>query len=552
MLGEIAGVNATAARTASPLAVGWWTGTGLMLALAIAAVGGAAAATTFRAFDLDRFFVPKELALHVAALFMAVTLAWRDGPRRRSRVDVVLLAWLAASVVSAVFATSWWLAVRALAVSLSGAMVFWAAASLQEAGRSRGVGRVLALAATVAAASSLAQAYGISSDMFSLNRAPGGLLGNRNFVAHVAAMALPLLAWLAATTQSARGGVIGALALLISAAALVLSRSRAAWLSIAIWLAVAAVAVWRSRDVAKATVTPRRVRSIAVGVVAGVILALIVPNSLDWRSDSPYLDSVKGVVNFREGSGAGRVRQYTNSLALASAHPLVGVGPGNWAAEYPTVAGRNDPSLSDATGMASNPWPSSDWVAAVAERGVPAALALVTLSLLLLWQAWLGWRDPLGSASERLAALAGGSVVLIAAIEGMFDAVSLLALPSVIVFGAAGALIPPHTGSLRKARSARARIYITGAAAVLWLGIVAISVAKIEAMKLYTRGTVSAAQTAARLDPGSYRVQMHAAELLADRGLCREAYHKAMAARGLFPHATGPKAILARCAGAER
>lgn len=540
------------ATTAPSATAGGWNGTVLVFALVIAGLGGAAAAVTFRSFDLDRFFVPKELALHVAALLIAVTLARRDGPRSRTRVDVVLVAWLTASIASAVFATSHWLAIRALAISLSSAMVFWAASSLREAGRSRAVARILALAATVAAASALAQAYGLSADLFSTNRAPGGLLGNRNFVAHVAAMSLPLLVWLTATTRSTGAGVLGGLALLVNAAALVLSRSRAAWLSLAIWLAVTAIAAWRLREVARDTVAPRRARAVVVGLTAGVVLAVVVPNTLDWRSDSPYLDSVKGVVNYREGSGAGRVRQYANSLKLARAHPLLGVGPGNWPAEYPVVASRNDPSLSDATGMASNPWPSSDWVAAVAERGVPATVALLALTMLLLRQSWRGWRDATRGSYDRLAALAGGSVVLIGAIEGMFDAVSLLALPSVIVLGAAAALIPPGPSTPVRVRSPVQRAYITSTAATVWLVLVAMTAAKVEAMRLYSKGTLAAVQSAARYDPGSYRVQMHAAELLAARGLCRQAFHNAAAARDLFPHATAPQAILARCAGSSK
>ena len=173
------------------------------------------------------------------------------------------------------------------------------------------------------------------------------------------------------------------------------------------------------------------------------VAAVAVPNTLDWKSDSPYLDSVRGVVNYQEGSGAGRLKQYTNSLRMTRAHPVLGVGPGNWAAEYPAFAPRTDPSISDATGMTANPWPSSDWVAAISERGVPAFMALVLLVLALLWHGWRGWSDAVFSSRERIGALAGASVVLIGAIQGLFDAVTLLALPAIVLWGTAGALVPP-------------------------------------------------------------------------------------------------------------
>ncbi|HVZ49014.1 MAG TPA: O-antigen ligase family protein [Gemmatimonadaceae bacterium] len=527
--------------------------TPLVLAFAVAAVGGAVAAVSFRAFDLDRFFVPKELALHVAALMIVVPLTRRRAPAPWTRADLALAAWLAVSAASAVLATSGWLAARALALSLSAAMIFWAGPSLYDAGRARGVAALLAVAATLAAGSSLAQAYGVSVDLFSANRAPGGLLGNRNFVAHVAAMGLPLLVWLTATARSAGGGVVGALALLVNAAALVLSRTRAAWLALAIWLPLVAFAVWRHglpRDPGRPAVAPRGARAIVAGIAGGIVIAVAIPNTLDWRSDSPYLDSVRGVVNYREGSGAGRLRQYANSLKLTRAHPLLGVGPGNWASEYPAVASRNDPSISDATGMASNPWPSSDWVAAMAERGVPAALALAAFVLLLLRQAWRTWRAPERASHERLAALAGGSVVLIGAVEGMFDAVSLLALPSVMLFAAAGALIPRGTAVATRAAATRApatRAVLTAAAAVCWLAIVAMTAARLDAMRRYAQGTAASVRMAAALDPGSYRIQMRAADIAAARGDCKAATRYATAARGLFPHAAAPQAILARC-----
>lgn len=526
-------------------------GTFLLLgAVVVAAIGGAAGVTTHRAFELDRFFVPKELALHVGALLAVVALGLRRGPREWHLPDLALVVWLACTAAATLGATSGWHASRALAVTASSAMLYWAAAELRAAGLSRATGAVVAIGAVVAAGSSLAQAYGVDSGFFSANRAPGGFLGNRNFVAHVAAMTLPLLIWLTATSRAAVGISLGVVGMLANMTVLVLSRTRAAWLALAVSTVVAAAVAFASRDVARAATVPRRGRLIVGTIVVGVIAALIVPNSLDWRSDSPYLDSVKGVVNYRAGSGAGRLVQYSNSLKLTRAHPLLGVGPGNWAAEYPTVADRNDPSLSDATGMASNPWPSSDWVAALSERGIPAALAFAAFAAILLLNAWRGWRDSVYASRDRLAALAGGSVVLVAALEGMFDAVSLLAYPSVCIAVAAGALIPAGRTRFVTHGTPRQRGYLTAVAAAVWLVFVAMSVGKIEAMRQYSTGTLAGVRRAAALDPESYRLQMRAAEMLAQRGNCRLAFHNATAAYKLFPHSTAAAALVARCSGA--
>lgn len=531
------------ARSLGPTAT-----TAVVAALGMAAVAAALGVVTFKAFELDRFFVPKELALHVGALVAAITLAARAGDRTWGRADLAMAAWVACSVASAVLATSGYHAWRAVGITLSGAVVFWAAAALRRAGHERSLVRLLATAATVAVGIALADAYGVNSDFFSVNRAPGGTLGNRNFVAHVAALALPVLVWLSATARSSARALIGAAAILMATAALVLSRTRAAWLALAVWGALMLPVAWRHRTVLVTAAPPGRWRVLGMALVAGIGVAIAVPNTLDWKSDSPYLDSVRGVVNYQEGSGAGRLKQYTNSLKMTRAHPVLGVGPGNWAAEYPAFAPRSDPSISDATGMTANPWPSSDWVAAISERGVPAFLALVTLVLVLLWHASRGWFDAVQPSRERLGALAGGSVVLIGAIQGLFDAVTLLALPAILVWGVAGALVPPGA-TLRTTSMTPSMRRVSALAAVLvWGALVATSARKIEAMRLYTKGSYESVRSAAAWDPGSYRIQLRAAEIQADRGCCRLAYHNAMRAVSLFPHSAQAQRLAARCA----
>ncbi|MDA1080538.1 MAG: O-antigen ligase family protein [Gemmatimonadetes bacterium] len=549
--GDIPRVDAQAAAESSDPPSRWGSAA-LVLAFWLAALAASGAVAPFRSFELDRFFVPKELALHCGALVVALVLTARRGDRRYTLADLALGAWLIWSVVSALLATSGWHAARALAISLSAGAVFWGATALRADGRARQVVLALAAASAIAVASALAQAYGYGNDLFAANRAPGGLLGNRNFIAHVAAMALPLFVFLAATSRSSLGSLIGAAAILASSAALVLSRSRAAWLALAVWLLIAVPVAWQGRGVIKTAMAPRRGLLLAGALATGLLLALVLPNALDWRSDSPYLDSVRGVVNYRDGSGAGRLKQYTNSLKIARANPVVGVGPGNWAAEYPGFAVKPDPSISESSGMTANPWPSSDWVAAIAERGIPAALAMATLLIVLLMNAWRGWRDSVFPSAERFGALAGGSAVLIGVVEGGLDAVSLLAFPSIILWGAAGAMIPAGRAMTTRRFSPRARAYLLGATAIVWTGIVAMTAGKLEAMRLYSCSTLESVRAAATYDPGSYRIQMRAAELLAERGMCRLAYHNAMAARGLFPRAAAPEAVLAKCAGSTR
>jgi hypothetical protein len=389
--------------------------------LVVLALGAGAAACVmvvfpYRSFDLDRFIAPKELALHAAALVAGVLAITATRRLSLTRADAALIAWLALSALSAFFATNHWLAYRALSLSVSGAAVFWSARFVASAGLGPALARILALVVVLGAITALAQAYGVTLEFATLNRAPGGTYGNRNFTAHLTAAAVPLLLWCIANARGKLGAIFWTAALTACAAALVLSRTRAAWLALAVSAVIGALVAMLGPALGEEGVVRRRMTKSMVAVVVGVLLALAVPNSLDWRSDSPYLDSMKGVVDFREGSGRGRVAQYVNSTTMAVAHPLVGVGPGNWPVIYPRYAPPRDPSLSEATGMASNAWPSSDWVAALSERGVPAFLALVAFVALVLGSA-LAARYSLVRAASGLR-LAGGGVVLIAALEG--------------------------------------------------------------------------------------------------------------------------------------
>lgn len=227
-------------------------------AIGLAAFGGALGVVTYRSFDLDRFFVPKELALHAGALIIVTTLAARTAKRGLSRSDLALGAWLGLSIVSAIFATSGWHAIRALSLTLSAGVLFWGARALRESGRSRQAALLLGAAATVASLTSLAQAYGIEVNLFAANRAPGGTLGNRNFIAHIAAMGLPILLWLSATARSSPRALGGAFAILVLTAALVLSRTRAAWLALVVWGVIALPVVWKGRATIAAALVPRR------------------------------------------------------------------------------------------------------------------------------------------------------------------------------------------------------------------------------------------------------------------------------------------------------
>src|ERR1044071_7175821 len=91
-----------------------------LVLLSVAAVAIVLAAAPYKTFDLDRYFVPKELVLNTSALIAAWLCISRCQCATLSLVDVLLAAFLVTGVVSAIFAPNLWVAERALAISFSG------------------------------------------------------------------------------------------------------------------------------------------------------------------------------------------------------------------------------------------------------------------------------------------------------------------------------------------------------------------------------------------------------------------------------------------------
>jgi O-antigen ligase len=515
--------------------------------LQVGAIAVVLAAAPYKAFDLDRFFIPKELVLHATALLAALLCLSRARRVGLSRVDQLIGLFLALGVLSALFATNWWLAGRAVAISLSGAACFWSARSIARAGLARPLLTALALAAIIGAITALLQAYGARTEYVSLNRAPGGTFGNRNFMAHLCVIAMPALVLVATTAPTRRAFGWWGAGLAIISAALILSRSRAAWLAIlvgtAVMLVFAVVALGRGRG----SLRLGRLFALPLAAVVGAALALVLPNTLDWRSDSPYMDTARSVVNYKQGSGAGRLVQYGNTLRMSLHHPVFGVGPGNWAVVYPRFAGEDDPSLAD-DGMTSNPWPSSDWMTFVSERGL-AAFVLLGLAMMALLADGLRAVRAGPTPEDRLTACTLLGTLTVLVIVGTFDAVLLLPVPALVAWSLLGALSPPSRE--RKVITLSLPLRALALLIVAALGGLALvrSAAQLGAMSIFSTTTrTTQLERASTLDPGSYRIQVRLADGYARRGSCARVRSHANAAHQLFPNAPQPKRLLRDCA----
>ena len=538
---------------------------GLLASILI--VGGfavALAGVTSSLFDLDRHAVPKELALHSTALLVLFHVF---ADRRRIEiglVGVLLIAYVAWSGLSSVSAENHWLALRALGITVSGVILFGAARRAAKDGGGPIIAAGLCAAAVLAAALGALQAYGLDWAWLSSGRPPSGTFGNRNFLAHLLAIATPVLAVL--TLRARRGGWVPGLAgLAIITGAIVLTRSRAAWLGLAFGLAVTFLALVLSRGIMRGPAAPAvaapdtrmrarapRVAWLAAAIGGGALLAVLLPNRLDWRSDSPYSETLTGLANYREGSGRGRLIQFGNTLEMVRSAPVLGTGPGNWFVHYPRVTSPGDPAFAGNDPIPTNPWPSSDWVAFLAERGIVGVLLLAGAGIAAMITALRRLRPgtPPGE-TDRLAALSAAALsgmLAVAVVTGLFDAVLVLAAPTYFVFCLMGVLLPATRAVVSRNVSPKAGRALFAGASVLVLVLVVTSAGRLAAIRIAGDGRDRAAvERALRFDPGNHRLHL----ILARRGACRTRVPHARAAAALMPYHSAPAAALRAC-GAPR
>ena len=225
---------------------------------------------------------------------------------------------------------------------------------------------------------------------------------------------------------------------------------------------------------------------------------------------------------------------------------LLGVGPGNWPVEYVRFAPSGDRSLTD-DGMTANPWPSSDWVAFISERGFVPTLALFAVFVILFFTALRRWGDLLNPEAVLAQCVLAGTVVATMVVSA-FDVVLVLAAPAFLVWSILGATSGIRRGA-REVSMSPAWLGVAAAALVFaTLVAAARSVTETIAMTAVGRGGVTAGWvTGATWDPGNYRINLRVAELYSRRGRCSAARSYAHQAVSLFPHSPEAKRVARNC-----
>jgi O-antigen ligase len=157
----------------------------------------------------------------------------------------------------------------------------------------------------------------------------------------------------------------------------------------------------------------------------GIAAALYTPSHLHWRQATPYGQSLSRVTDTDHGSGKGRLLQWQSSLPMFTTHPLLGIGPAQWAYHYPKLATEKDPTLDRDAWSPTARLASNDGLTWLYERGL---LGFASATLVLCFTFVSLWKR----AGTRVSALATLTALLVAStldvVLRLAPAVAVLAL----------------------------------------------------------------------------------------------------------------------------
>jgi hypothetical protein len=205
-----------------------------------------------------------------------------------------------------------------------------------------------------------------------------------------------------------------------------------------------------------------------------------------------------------------------------------------------------DPSFDADDDIPTNPWPSSDWMAMLAERGLPATLLLFAVGGSIALGAWARVRSG-GRGPPAVGDLTTVATLIALFVVGAFDAVLLLPAPAFFAWTAIGALATSARPIREVILTPRGRRRLTIAAAVVGGVLLLHSISQVAAMVLAGSRSRERLELAAKVDPASYRIHMLLATAWRAGGRCDRARPHAERARELFPNHPAPNVVLRAC-----
>jgi hypothetical protein len=258
----------------------------------------------------------------------------------------------------------------------------------------------IAVLASMAALLALIEIHGFDLP-WAHDRRPQSAFGNRNFLAHYLAMALPSIVTL--ETKTRRSLILRSVAISLCVTVLAQTRCRSAWIA----LGVAFTCVVCAQGL------PKNWREHGFTVVAaglGLLLSFA-PNRLAFHGS--ILDSASRVAEIASGSGAGRIAQWGVAGALFVRAPLSGTGLGSW---LHAVHGR--PDLRAIIPGPVGTTPNSDLARGLVEGGAPLVGIMLAL---LVWSVLPLGRAPPRSESTASSLHAATATAIVAAVLAWGD-----------------------------------------------------------------------------------------------------------------------------------
>ena len=226
---------------------------------------------------------------------------------------------------------------------------------------------------------------------------PVSTLGNPNFVAHYLELLIPLILALLAVRRRPWEQTLLWVALILTMAHLLVAASRAGWLALAVGLTF-----WFWPRLAFAR---RRLHQLLVGALAALLLSAPLGLVLDSapsgdgqtlnRSLSQLAQSTwdRALSSFDLGniSVAQRLIIWGDTIALISAHPLLGVGPGNFELFLPAYRSPERHQawkqlMGDLTNVAYEA--ENEYLEFAAEGGLLGLAAMLWLLGTVVWSGW--------------------------------------------------------------------------------------------------------------------------------------------------------------------
>lgn len=324
---------------------------------------------------LDRYLLPKEAALAVGGVLLFVLAALLRRGRPLDGVDALLVVWLLVELVSSTFVLDGEVALRSTTLTAAGVSLALAVRACGPESR-RFVG-IFALCLLAGAALLVCgEAYALVPRLAPTGFAPGFTLGHRNNAAHLFAVAIPVLSGVVLSGRL-RTAALAACAFAVCVSATLLTRSRAAWLAAAVGTSVTlGCAYFRA---GRRPQLRARAGWLLLAIAAGGALPILVRPKLNWRTAHPYADTFAHLLEFRRGSGHGRLTQWCTSLRLLPEALWFGLGPGHWAIYYPKVSEPGDRTVKRGSLAPVGRLMTNDWLSWLLERGAIGAGVLFAL-----------------------------------------------------------------------------------------------------------------------------------------------------------------------------